>query len=451
MRSWDLPVIEVSNNAPFSARLPQATQVTVERPSNGVHINWHSPNTWLVILPCVYFATSGNFIVGNEIENFSSGAVPSSLARFEQIIAWLMCGWIMLPRYKQIFSAMRRQRYILYIFLYAALTVLWSPGKIDSIRRIVLFLLTLSFGFFLSVKYRPRQQMLLIFGTAALAVFMSLILALASPAYGRGAIGEWRGIFGSKADLGMFFCFLFSPYAFLKLKGVGPRAFAAVCVVLAIAEIILSQSRGAWLLTAVLIGFSLVMLVIRRLASIHAVLFLAVTVLVCVFIGLLIYSNYAAFTYFIGKDPSLTNRTLIWNAVITAIRKHPILGYGYGGFWNGLQGESAIIILTIGVFLSHSHDGFLNITLQLGLVGTCIFFLSFLVAVRHAFEGIFFRRSNAAMWYLSILVLTFVGSIDESFLLTYNSLTTILYVVACAGLSEIARDARTARAHVADF
>jgi exopolysaccharide production protein ExoQ len=437
-------VTEISSSAILSLGTRRRARLESNSQVQPTSLPWHFVSTWLTIAMLLYLATDGSFITPGSIgTDFNAGAVPSALARFEQTGIWIIGMYLMLPKYKQIFATIKQQPFVFSIMIYATLSVAWSSDKVDSIRRVFLFLLTCGFAAYLYKKYRSEQQMLIMVATAAGAALISLGLVFALPQYGRGSIGEWRGIFGSKADLGMFLCFVFSPYAFLKIKGTFLRVFAFLCLLLAVLEIIMSQSRGAWILTAVLMSFSVAMLILRKLRSIDALLFTALLVLTATAIGLMIYANYAAFTYFIGKDPSLTNRTLIWNAVLTAIRKRPILGYGYGGFWNGLQGESANIIGTIGVFLSHSHDGFLNITLQLGLVGLGLFGLSFVVALRDAFTGIFFRRSQASMWYASILIMIFVGSIDESFLLNYNSLTTILYVMACLGLRDIATRSKT--------
>jgi len=43
----------------------------------------------------------------------------------------------------------------------------------------------------------------------------------------------------------------------------------------------------------------------------------------------------------LGRDVTLTGRTSIWAVVLDKISKHPWLGYGYKGFWLGMEGESA--------------------------------------------------------------------------------------------------------------
>ncbi len=72
----------------------------------------------------------------------------------------------------------------------------------------------------------------------------------------------------------------------------------------------------------------------------------------------------------IGKDPSLTDRTLIW-AYLLKVHINPIVGTGYESFWMGSRlldfwqnsGQGAI---------NEAHNGFLEMYLNLGYVGVLL-------------------------------------------------------------------------------
>jgi exopolysaccharide production protein ExoQ len=416
---------------------PEATAAGTKKIAS---LPWYSIVLWSTLPALLYFSTAGNFIketgAGND---FTAYAKPSALARVEQIAVWMICVLLMIPLFHRIVRSILQYRLLLALMIFATASIAWSPDTIDSIRRVLLFILTITFGFYLSDKYHPEQQMKLILATGAGAALLSLVVVAALPAYGLERALGWRGIFGAHADLGMFLCFLFSPYPFLKTRSsFFSKVFFGFCVLLAVGEIFMSTSRGGWILAVSFIAYVVFFRFAMRVRSIDALFITGVAILVACALGFTLYMNYAKFTYFIGKDPSLTNRTLIWRAVMASIGQHPILGYGYGGFWNGLQGESANVISMVGISLGHAHNGLLNLSLQLGLIGVVIFLWTFVVAVRDAFRAIFFRRAYAGLWYSSILLLTLIGSIDESFLLNYNALTTILYVMTCVGLRRIA-------------
>ena len=66
---------------------------------------------------------------------------------------------------------------------------------------------------------------------------------------------------------------------------------------------------------------------------------------------------------------------------VAAISKRPLLGYGYGGFWRGLSGESGNVISYVGFGVPHAHSGYLNIWLQIGAVGLGLFLASLFIAL----------------------------------------------------------------------
>ena len=399
---------------------------------------WQSLRTWWMIVPLLYFATMGDFIVEEGSSVIKTRMGPSSSERLEQILVWLIAIVLMGPRYRQILDAALRYKALSAIVVLAFASIFWSPFPADSIRRATLLGLTFLFGYFVAEKFSSKEQMRLILATGWCAVLLDVILVFAVPHYGLTYAGEWRGIFSSKADMGMFLCFLFSPFPFLKASGILMRFVSVVGVLLCLLSIYMCQSRGGWVLAATFIAYSCVVWVLRNFRSMDALVVASLTVVAAGVIAWLVYLNFDSFAYLIGKDPSLTNRTLIWNAVETAIGRHPILGYGYGGFWNGNQSESYNIVASVGTFITHAHNGYLNVWVQLGSVGLGLFIFTTVKACKDAFKGILVYRSDAALWYFGILLLILVGSIDESFLLNYNALTTILYVVACVGLHKIA-------------
>jgi exopolysaccharide production protein ExoQ len=84
----------------------------------------------------------------------------------------------------------------------------------------------------------------------------------------------------------------------------------------------------------------------------------------------------------LGKDSTLTGRTLIWSHVIDKIGEKPILGWGFCAFWSPLNPLALQIAEAIKggdnwyTFIPpHAHNGMLEFLLQIGFMGTA-FFLS---------------------------------------------------------------------------
>jgi exopolysaccharide production protein ExoQ len=399
--------------------------------------------TWLLMVPLLYFAADGRLLAKNKeyAGEFSSNgdATGGAVGRIEQLLVWCLACFIMSPAFPRIARAAARHKVFSAFALLAFVSISWSPDPVDALRRSVLFGLTLLFSLYLAECYDPQEQMLLILFTGAIAVIASFLVVFLLPGFGYGYEGEWKGIFGHKNDLGMYLIFLVSPAFFFRLKQSLVSIATAGIVGLAAVLVLMSQSRTAWLLAFVFACYVCAYKLIARFRRRDAIL-LSVTVMSIAGIMIsLAVTQYDALLRLIGKTSDLSGRFQIWKAVAFAISKHPYLGYGYGGFWNQSQGESMNVILNVGFPLNHAHDGYLNLWLQLGLLGLLLFLWSLVAATRNGVKSLRLGHPNYVAWCLGIILLVVVGNIDESFIMKYNSLATMVYVMACVGLSKSAR------------
>jgi O-antigen ligase len=149
-----------------------------------------------------------------------------------------------------------------------------------------------------------------------------------------------------------------------------------------------------------------------------------------------VYANAALLLPAVGKDPTLSERTVIWAAVWTTIAKQPVLGYGYGAFWTGLQGPSLNIVLISGWALAQAQNGFLDVWLQVGIAGVLLILLATGQAARDALRC--FRGSgqdNYVRWCIVVIVTTLLYNIGESSL-GMIQLVWFLFLLACIGLKQ---------------
>jgi O-antigen ligase len=70
------------------------------------------------------------------------------------------------------------------------------------------------------------------------------------------------------------------------------------------------------------------------------------------------------------KDITFSGRTIIWSESLVTIGRRPIQGYGYGGVW--LDGQNPVTAelrsrITFGA--AHSHNGAIEVLLQVGVIG----------------------------------------------------------------------------------
>jgi exopolysaccharide production protein ExoQ len=139
----------------------------------------------------------------------------------------------------------------------------------------------------------------------------------------------------------------------------------------------------------------------------------------------------------IGKDPTLTGRTDIWEELLRAINARPWLGYGYQAFWSKDSEPRYWLQQAVDWAAPSGHNGWLDLAISLGLIGFVVFLLDYLLAIYRAVAQA--TRTPAAVFALGVLVQLMLFSMSESILLWQNS---IIWATYCFVSTRLALDAR---------
>ena len=137
----------------------------------------------------------------------------------------------------------------------------------------------------------------------------------------------------------------------------------------------------------------------------------------------------------LGRDATLSGRTLLWNQLIELIEQRPLLGYGYGAIWRTSAPYVQTLSTVIGWTPEHAHNGYLDLLLALGMSGIGVLAVLLLKAI--APLSALLRVGDAPAVYFSVSVLTFslVYSLAESQILAEGRLLSVLFIVTLAALS----------------
>jgi O-antigen ligase len=109
----------------------------------------------------------------------------------------------------------------------------------------------------------------------------------------------------------------------------------------------------------------------------------------------------------------LTGRRDIWHEVWHAITLRPWFGYGIGGVWSNPSNDPArTIVRNLGFVVFHSHDGFLEILLVLGVVGLALYVWLMISTARVALANL---RESTPMAVMAVGYITLIAmySISE--------------------------------------
>ncbi len=148
----------------------------------------------------------------------------------------------------------------------------------------------------------------------------------------------------------------------------------------------------------------------------------------------------------LGRDPTLTGRTVLWEHILGSISDRTLLGYGYAAYWYGAYGPGSAFIESWGI--NSAHNGWLEAALDLGVPGLIV-----LVAImgRLLVQGFFAARYGASRaepaWAFAVGCALVAISISESVFLERHSMNWIVLVVGVVRLMEHSRRQRALQVH----
>jgi O-antigen ligase len=208
----------------------------------------------------------------------------------------------------------------------------------------------------------------------------------------------------------------------------------ALAAGLAVLLLLITRSRTSALSVILALGFATFgSMPKRRLLGVG--LMLTTTVLAIVVFGpdLIDSARQAAL---MGRDAStadvgsLTGRTALWTELLTYVGARPLVGYGLGGFWS--PAHTAYIALALGWVVSHSHNGYLEVLLDLGLVGLTLFLIVFGAGIAQASRRLKANpQSVEALFALTVLVWVVIAMLSEKvFPVTHYGSFLVMVVLA---------------------
>jgi O-antigen ligase len=106
---------------------------------------------------------------------------------------------------------------------------------------------------------------------------------------------------------------------------------------------------------------------------------------------------------------TLSGRVPIWEYVGTEIDKKLFLGYGFAAYW--IMGSTRILLFADyfeGFKVNQAHNGYLEIILQLGLIGFAFFLVLLIVYIYRMFKV---NNNLAILVLISMLTLNFTESV----------------------------------------
>lgn len=320
---------------------------------------------------------------------------------------------------------------------FAFASVTWSIVPSISFLRATLLCAT-TYSLVLSIysaeSYGPMMRRL--FWILALTTLFNAVAIIVRPAT---LLGH-SGIYDHKNVLGWVAAFILYFGCYRLISGTVTERFAAVAMVaLAPVFLILSESKTSLGLAGLAPVMATGLWIGARYLRLSPALLFASFVIVAFFTFFLgqsagLWDLFSVNTAIFG-NPTLTGRTEIWHFVVGLISDRPLFGYGYEGVFStgpdGIVARNGIGFVRI---MPTSHNGYLDITVQLGIAGVALAVLYLLLAMNTVGRLV---DINPPLAWLGLTLFVFVmmhNCLESDVLISSNPLSMTLITMCLIAL-----------------
>ena len=352
-------------------------------------------------------------------------------------VVYLVTFFLIVARWKLFIRNATKNKLLWLLVGIVLISALWSVVPDLTLRRSFAMVGTTLFGVYLGTRYNLKEQLHLLAWTLGTGAVFSILLVITLPSYGTmGGLytGAWQGIYGHKNTLGQLM--VISALVFLLLSMSSSRRIwvARAGFGLSVSLLLLANSKSSLVVLLTLLILLPFCKALQQNYTMGTILFIILMILVGGVANLLV-SNLETILGAFGRDATLTGRTDIWGAVLDKIKERPWLGYGYKVFWLSQHGEADYVWNANPWRPNHAHNGFLELTLDLGLLGLLVFVLGFLSAYLGALICILSVKTAVCLWPLLYLTFMLLTNLSESSLLRQNNIYWVLYVAVICSTS----------------
>jgi len=307
---------------------------------------------------------------------------PLTIEVFIGVAITLVILWRYLP---QMVYTVIRAPFLSLLILWIGLSIFWSFSLEHSGERVLWVVTTGIWGLYIGMRFSLEEQQDLFIWVIVTSLFFSLI---AIPFIPDAVIhtadtvhaGRWHGIFFHKNQFGVFMALGFGQLSILGRRWGWWRWPIMALLLLAVVQ---SGSATALLLSVLPVALSPLFRILRLRHEVVVGSFLILIPIVLI-TGLLLLLNIETILVALGRSPTLTGRTVLWELSLEMFLQRPLFGWGiYGAF---APGAPLMNMLTWEAPYAHNH--WIDLALNLGVVGVVLYsasvFVSLLQALRYA-------------------------------------------------------------------
>lgn len=343
-------------------------------------------------------------------------------------------------RFKWLIWLLRRNRLVVFIIGTAFLSTIWSIDPETSLKRSTHLVGTCLVCVFV-ISHISAEKIVLVVSQVLLAVLvLNSLFCISNPSIGivlhEGQL-VWQGLTSNKNNLGLVAAisiYLGVVYQLSNWKS--KPILSGGLIVIGLGILWKTQSMTSLLCVVAGAGTVLLYIFLKRYRISYGVLYLiAIPAFIIILIIVSLFeANVGDFTKLIGKSETFTGRAPLWLEAWNVTLDRPILGHGYGTIWNphseyALELHQTILAIDWEEPISSAHNGFLQLSNEIGLVTTgAAFILIVHIFVVHTAQYLGNQRDKS-MVVAPFCVLLFVHNTAETTLFRSHELLWLLFLL----------------------
>ncbi|GIV87329.1 MAG: O-antigen polymerase [Chloroflexus sp.] len=376
---------------------------------------------------------SGAFVPLWRLQTVGESAAGDPVQQVVLLVAY--SGLILLVFHRrQIGQILIRGWLIWLLVTLAFVSVLWSQAPNLTLRRSIALLFATLYGCLLALRYPwstvlkiLSATMAIIIGTSAFSIALGAEwAAMAYPMQG------WQGIMFHKNALGRIAVLALLVFSIAAQHYRQPWRLGWYGLALTALILIIGSNSTTALITLIALALAGMAIGIGRLipsfARWRATALSLSTILPVAVLGWMYLPDILKW---FGRDPSLTGRVPLWQTLIPIGMSSPLLGYGFGAFWidptQMLPLDMALMRVRFG-WAGHAHNGYLDLWLELGVIGLLLALLIIFWIMYKSFQQIS-QSTLKHVFFLMFLIFLIIYNVSEAVLTDTNLGKSIFWIV----------------------
>jgi exopolysaccharide production protein ExoQ len=352
-----------------------------------------------------------------------------------QLFIYLLTFMLLIARWRSTLMTIAQHKIVFLLIGLVLVSFLWSDWPDESWRKALNVLGTSCFGVYTAARFTLKEQLKYITIALGIVAIFSLLFSIARPGDAieiGGNAGAWRGPMTQKnllARLMVLTCMMSLLSAQIASRG---KIFAWLICSIAMLLLIMTGSKTGLLVLIVLLALIPLYRALRWQDSLLIPALITV-ILVGGTLSTMFVGNWENILLGLGRDPSLSGRTDLWIGALDKIADRPWLGYGFQAFWHE-DGGGADIWKIVAYRPPHSHNGYLNMALDLGLVGLILFLLSLAVSYGRSIQWLRAKKTTIGLVPILYITFMFMYNHSENTIVEHNSIFWAEFVAMCLTL-----------------